>query len=173
MVTETAAWSATMTAESSATGISVSAIEVASVEVAATGVSVIGEAGVGISMVDVSTTIGISTIDISTIDISTIDISAAISIPASVVFALKTPPIKATAIEISGIPSFEKRPIVGIVGIIPIVTVPDRLHRRRRHTRRRGRGRRPDLQDRVADIQEREPGKRRVGVVSAHRSGWR
>jgi len=127
MVTETAAWSATMTAESSATGISVSAIEVASVEVAATGVSVIGEAGVGISMVDVSTTIGISTIDISTIDISTIDISAAISIPASVVFALKTPPIKATAIEISGIPSFEKRPIVGIVGIIPIVTVPDRI----------------------------------------------
>jgi hypothetical protein len=54
-----------------------------------------------------------------------IGISATIGVSATVVFVLKTTSVKATAVEISGIPSFEKRPIVGIVSIIPIVTVPD------------------------------------------------
>ena len=112
MVTATAALRATMAGETAPVGISVTAIEVSTVEVAATSVSVIGEAGVGIS-----------TIDVSTIGISGVEVVAGIA--TSVVFALKTTPIKAASIEISGIPSFEKRPIVGIVGIIPIVTVPD------------------------------------------------
>jgi hypothetical protein len=107
MTTESAPLSAGMTVESAAAGISMAgksaAIGIAGVEVATTGVSAIGEARVGISMVDVS----------------------AIGIAASVVFALKATSVKAATIEISGIPSLEKRPIVGIVGIIPIVTVPD------------------------------------------------
>jgi hypothetical protein len=117
VVTETAPLRATMSGKSAAVevapaGISVSAIEVAAVEVAA-----IGKAGVEVA------TAGVSAIDVAT----TIGISAAIRISASVVFVLKTTPVKATAIEISGIPSFEKRPIVGIVSIIPIVAVPDRI----------------------------------------------
>jgi hypothetical protein len=119
MTTESAPLSAGMAVEPAAAGISVAsksaAIGIAGVEVTVTGVSVIGISRVGISMIDVST-IGIS---------AAVGIAAAIGISASVVFALKATSVKATTIEISSIPSLEKRPIVGIVGVIPIVTVPD------------------------------------------------
>jgi len=105
MVAETTPLSAGMTADSAAACISVTsitAIEVAAVEVAA---------------------VGVPGVDISTIGIA----AATICITATVVFALKTTSVKAAAVEISCIPSLEKRPVVGIVGIIPIVAVPDRV----------------------------------------------
>jgi hypothetical protein len=105
MVTETASLRGTVPAETAPSGISVTAIEVAAI-----GISGVEVATAGVSAIDVATTIGVA---------------AAIGISATVVFVLKATPIKATAVEISGISSFEKRPIVGIVGVIPIVTVPD------------------------------------------------
>jgi hypothetical protein len=90
--------------------------ESAAVEVAAIGISVAGIAAIEAPAVGVPG-----------VGISTIGIAAAIGITATVVFALKTTSVKATAVEISCIPTLEKRPVVGIVGIIPIVTVPDRV----------------------------------------------
>jgi hypothetical protein len=124
MVTETAALRGTVPAETTPAGISVAAIEVATIDVSAIGVSGVEVATAGVSAVG-KAAIGIAGVSVATVDIPAVGIPAAIGISASVVFALKATPIKATAVEISGISSFEKRPIVGIVGVIPIVTVPD------------------------------------------------
>jgi hypothetical protein len=122
MVTATAALRAAVTAKPAPAGISVAAIEVSTVEVSAIEVSAIGVSGVETAISEAM--VDVSMIDVSMVDVSMVD-KAAIGISAAVVFALKTSPIKATAVEISGIPSFEKRPIVGIVGVIPIVAIPD------------------------------------------------
>lgn len=78
--------------------------------IAVIGVPAIGKARVGISTINVATTIGIS---------------AAISISATVICALEATYIKAATDEEPGIPTFKERPIVRIVVIIPVVTVPD------------------------------------------------
>jgi hypothetical protein len=109
-----------MTAESAVVEVAPIGISVAG-ESAAIEVAAVGVPGVGISTIDVPV------IGIAGVDIFTIGIAAAIGITATVVFALKTTSVKATAVEISCIPSLEKRPVVGIVGIIPIVAVPDRV----------------------------------------------
>jgi hypothetical protein len=125
MVAATAPLSAGMTGESAA--VEVAAIGISVAGVAAVEVAAVGVPGVSISMIDVPV-IGIAGVDISTIGITTtIGVTATISITATVVFALKTTSVKATAVEISCIPSLEKRLVVGIVGIIPKVTVPDRV----------------------------------------------
>jgi len=104
MVAETAPLSTGMTAESTA------------VKIAAIGISV---AGIG--------AIEAPAVGVPGVDVAMIGISSAISMTATIVFALKTTSVKATAVEISCIPTLEKRPVVGIVGIIPIVAVPDRV----------------------------------------------
>ena len=105
MVTATAALRGTVPGEAAVVGKSVAAIEVSAVSIPA-----VGEAAIGETMIDVPA-IG----------------KASVGVSATIVFALKTTSVKATAVEISGIPSFEKRPIVGIVGVVPIVAVPDRV----------------------------------------------
>jgi len=104
MVAETAPLSTGMTAEPTA------------VKIAAIGISV---AGIG--------AIEAPAVGVPGVDVAMIGISSAISMTATIVFALKTTSVKATAVEISCIPTLEKRPVVGIVGIIPIVAVPDRV----------------------------------------------
>jgi hypothetical protein len=115
MITETTSLSAGMTGESAA-------IEVAMVEVATVGISV-----AGIATIDVPA-IGVPGVSISTIGISTmIGVAASIGITATVVFALKATSVKTTTVEICCIPSLEKRPIVCIIGVIPIMSVPNRV----------------------------------------------
>jgi hypothetical protein len=79
----------------------------------------------------VRSTIGNSAIPKSTVHIAAIDdTTSPISGPAptAAIVSLAEPTIvKTTAIKISGIPSFEKWPIVGIIIVIPVVTVPGRI----------------------------------------------
>ena len=110
MVAETAPLSTGMTAEPTA-------VKIAAIGISVAGIGAIEAPAVGVPGVDIST-IGITT---------TIGVAATIGITATVVFALKTTSVKATAVEISCIPTLEKRPVVGIVGIIPIVAVPNRV----------------------------------------------
>lgn len=109
MVTETAALRGTVPAETAV--VDIAAIGISGVEVSAISISAVGKAAIGETMIDVPA----------------IGIPAAVGVPASVVFALKPSTIKSTAVEISGISSFKKWPIVGIVSVIPIVTVPNRV----------------------------------------------
>jgi hypothetical protein len=79
----------------------------------------------------VGSTIGNSAIPKSTVHIPAIDdTTSPISGPgpAAAIVSLAEPAIvKTTAVKISGIPSFKKWPIVGIVIVIPVVTVPGRI----------------------------------------------
>ena len=119
MVAETAPLSTGMTAEPTA-------VKIAAIGISVAGIGAIEAPAVGVPGVDVST-IDVPAIGIAGVDVAMIGISSAISITATIVFALKTTSVKATAVEISCIPTLEKRPVVGIVGIIPIVAVPDRV----------------------------------------------
>jgi hypothetical protein len=121
--------STTVSTESTAADIPVGGVamsaESAAIKVATVGITWVEVTTVGITWVEV-TTVGVSTINVPTIYVSaTIGISAAISIVATVVGALKAAHVEAAPNEKSGIPSFKKRPIVSIIVVIPVVTVPD------------------------------------------------
>jgi hypothetical protein len=87
----------------------------------------------GATVVHISAT-AITTIHISMVrvpaGISAIDISAigirATTISMTKACAEETSAVKASAVEITGISPFEKRTVMGIVPIIPIVAVPGR-----------------------------------------------
>jgi hypothetical protein len=70
--------------------------------------------------------IAISTVHISAIGIATPAITG--RGPTATIITLAKPTIvKTTAVKISVIPSFKERPIVSIVIVIPVVTVPGRI----------------------------------------------
>jgi hypothetical protein len=78
-----------------------------------------------------STTIGKPAIAISTVHIRAIGIATSPITgrgPTATIISLAKPTIvKTTAVKISGIPSFKERPIVSIVKVIPVMTIPDRI----------------------------------------------
>jgi len=91
----------------------------------------VGEPGVTSKPAPVKSTTGNSTIPKSTVHIPAIDettspITGLDPTPAIIALA-KAAIVKTTAVKISGIPSFKERPIVSIVIVIPIVTVPGRI----------------------------------------------
>jgi hypothetical protein len=67
-----------------------------------------------------------STVHVPAIDETTSPITALGPTPAVIGLA-KPAIVKTTTVKISGIPSFKERPIVSIVIVIPIVTVPGRI----------------------------------------------
>jgi hypothetical protein len=69
--------------------------------------------------------VGISMVGISMVGISTIRICAA-TISMAEAGAYETGAVKTSAVEIAGVALFKKRAVVGVVAIIPIVTVPGR-----------------------------------------------
>jgi hypothetical protein len=79
----------------------------------------------------VKSTIGNAAIPKSTVHVPAIDETTSpitrLGKAATIIGLAKPAIVKTTTVKISGIPSFKERPIVSIVIVIPIVTVPGRI----------------------------------------------